>query len=104
MRYQNTLYSRDVELDIVNKRRYYNTLLDPEIPIQTDDIYVITTYGDRLDFLAWNYYSDSSLWFIISSANPGLRKDSLYLDPGQQLRIPRNPNTVLNLFQIQNNF
>ena len=104
MRYQNTTYSRAIELDSENKRRYYNTLLDPEIPLQSDDIYVITTYGDRLDLLSWNYYSDASLWFIIAAANPGLRKDSLYLEPGIQLRIPRNSNNVLNLFKVQNTF
>jgi phage tail protein X len=103
-RYNNTLYSRKVQLDTENKRRYYNTLLDPQIPLRQDDIYVITTYGDRLDSLAWNYYGDAGLWWIVAAANPQLRKDSLYLEPGLQLRIPRDSNTVLSLYQDENSF
>lgn len=104
LRYNNTIYSRPVNLDVENKRRYYNSLFDPIVPIQSDDIYVITTFGDRVDLLAWNYYGDTSLWFIICAANPQLRKDSLYLEPGIQLRIPRNPDTILNLYQNENSF
>lgn len=101
-RYNNAYYNRPVVLDSENKRRYYNTLIDPSIPTRNDDIYVITTIGDRLDQLAWNYYSDSTLWFIIAAANPDLRKDSLYLEPGTQLRIPFDANAVLSLYQSQN--
>lgn len=101
-RYINAFYSRPVNLDEENKRRYYDALLDPEIPRRSDDIYVVTTIGDRLDQLAWQYYSDSSLWFIIAAANTELRKDSLYLEPGTQLRIPVDAQAVLSLYQAQN--
>ena len=101
-RYTNAYYSRPVNLDVDNKRRYYDALLDPEIPRRNDDIYVITTIGDRLDQLAWEYYADSSLWFIIAAANTDLRKDSLYLEPGTQLRIPIDAQSVLSLYQAQN--
>lgn len=101
-RYSNSYYTRPVALDIENKRRYYNTLIDPTIPNRADDIYVITTIGDRLDQLAWDYYSDATLWFILAAANPDLRKDSLYLEPGTQLRIPVDAQEVLRLFQSQN--
>ena len=102
-RFVNNLYTRPVQLDVENKRRYYNSLLDPFIPKQQDDIYVITTIGDRLDLLSYQYYNDSELWFIIAAANTDLRKDSLYLEPGLQLRIPRNSQYVLSLYQTENN-
>ena len=101
-RYINAFYSRNVNLDEENKRRYYDALLDPEIPRRSDDIYVVTTIGDRLDQLAWQYYADSKLWFIIAAANTELRKDSLYLEPGTQLRIPVDAQAVLSLYQAQN--
>lgn len=101
-RYTNAYYDRPVAIDLDNKRRFYNSLLDPEIPRNSDDIYVITTIGDRLDNLAWEYYSDATLWFIITAANPELRKDSLYLEPGTQLRIPFSAQSVLTLYQTQN--
>jgi len=102
-RYTNAYYSRPVNLDVENKRRYYDSLIDPVIPRRIDDIYVMTTIGDRLDKLAWDYYSDTSLWFIIAAANTELRKDSLYLEPGTQLRIPFDAQAVLSLYQAQNN-
>ena len=101
-RYNNYLFAQKAKLDSNNKRRYYDSLLDPTIPLSYDDIYVVTTIGDRLDLLAWKYYTNAELWWIISAANPELRKDSLYLDPGIQLRIPAEYNTVLNLLKEQN--
>ena len=102
-KYNNNSYTRPVNLDVENKRRFYYSLLDPNIPKQLDDIYVITTIGDRLDLLAYQYYNDAELWFILCAANPDLRKDSLYLETGLQIRIPRSSQTVLSLYQAENN-
>ena len=101
-RYNNYLFSQKSKLDSDNKRRYYDSLLDPTIPLSYDDIYVVTTIGDRLDLIAWKYYSNAELWWIIAAANPELRKDSLYLDPGIQLRVPANYDKVLALYKDQN--
>lgn len=101
-RYNNFIFAQQPKLDADNKRRYYPALIDPVIERQADDIYVITTFGDRLDLLAFKYYTDSTLWWIISAANPELRKDSLYLEPGTQIRIPRDYQVVLSLFESQN--
>jgi nucleoid-associated protein YgaU len=75
--------------------RYYKDSKYPQIPLSVDDIYVITTEGDRLDLLAQQYYGDSSLWWIISTANETLSQNSLFIPLGTQLRIPSNPSTVL---------
>ena len=48
----------------------FNSPKYPNIPLQFSDNYVITTIGDRFDLLAQQYYNDSSLWWIISIANP----------------------------------
>ena len=69
------------------KRRYVN-LKYPEITVDFSDIYVYTTRGDRYDLLAQSYYSDSSLWWIISRANPSQTSDSLIPNLGEQIRIP----------------
>ncbi len=69
------------------KRRYIN-IKYPEIPLDFSDIYVYTTRGDRYDTLALSYYGDSSLWWIISRANPSEDSDSLIPTYGTQIRIP----------------
>ena len=78
---------------------YYKAKVYPNIPLSESDIYVITTVGDRLDSLAYTYYRDTSLWWVISAANNNITKGSLFPVPGTQLRIPTNINTVLNQFE-----
>jgi phage tail protein X len=92
-RYQN------IPIITINKKRVYQTTRYPEIPLSENDIYVITVQGDRFDILAQQYYSDSSLWWIISIANDNLLQNSLVIPEGIQIRIPSNISEVLNLFK-----
>lgn len=101
-KYNNNEFTQPAKLDLENKRRYYDSLLDPVIERRDDDIYIITSIGERLDLLAWKYYSSVDLWWIIAAANPDLRKDSLYLEPGSQIRVPVNYYNALELLETQN--
>jgi len=80
-------------------RPYFKGKFYPNIPLSESDVYVITTVGDRLDSLAYSYYRDSTLWWIISAANNNITKGALYPEPGTQLRIPTDLNYVLNLYE-----
>jgi hypothetical protein len=101
-RYNNYAFAQPAKLDSDNKRRYYDSLIDPIIEKQDDDIYVMTSIGERLDLLAWKYYSNVDLWWIIAAANPELRKDSLYLEPESQIRVPIDYQKVLLMLESQN--
>lgn len=70
------------------KHRYIRAGILPTIEKTTNDTYIISTIGDTLDFLAFDYYKDSSLWWLIAAANPDIAFSSLYLEPGLQIRIP----------------
>lgn len=70
--------------------KYYANNVYPDIPLTGADVYVITTFGDRLDLLAFDYYGDSSMWWIIASAN-ALPGDSMFPPVGEQIRIPADP-------------
>ena len=80
---------------------YKRNTIYPEIPPSIDDIYIKTTGGDRYDTLALQFYGDSSLWWIISSANNSERA-SLVVKPGVQLRIPGDDQAALQLFDSVN--
>jgi len=82
-------------------RRYIKNAIYPEVPLSEDDIYVITTGGDRYDTLALQFYKDSSLWWIIASANVS-KTDGLIVEPGVQLRIPADPSSVIEQFNTVN--
>jgi hypothetical protein len=84
-------------------KRYYKGKIYPNIPFSETDVYVITTIGDRLDLIAYDYYNDAELWWIISIANNNITKGSMFPIPGTQLRIPVNINDVLELFDNTNN-
>jgi len=82
-------------------KRYVKNVIFPEIQPTADDIYVITTSGDRYDTLALDYYNDSTLWWIIASANKG-NKDSLAVKPGIQMRIPMDKDSVIEEYNTLN--
>ena len=79
-------------------RPYYKGRYYPNIPLSESDVYVITNVGDRLDNLAYAYYNDSTLWWIISVANNNITNGALYPEPGTQLRIPTNISNILELY------
>ena len=86
-----------------NKKRYFVPLKYPEIPLSADDLYVITTTGDRLDLLANQFYNDIRLWWIIAAANPNIiRRDSFALAPNIELRIPSNEQDIIDNYEDLN--
>ena len=72
-------------------RSVYKTIIYPNIPLSDADIYVATETGDRLDTLAYQFYNDSSLWWVIASAN-NIHNAVFGLPDGTVLRIPKNFN------------
>ena len=78
---------------------FYRTVRYPEIPRSDQDTYVITQSGDRFDVLAEQYYKDSTLWWVISSANYGSEQNSYYPPIGVQLRIPSNVAGIIINYQ-----
>jgi len=93
-RYRNTSTGKDSL-----GKRYIKNPIYPNIPETLDDIYVETEYGDRVDVLAHQFYNDPSLWWIITTTNPGkLRRDSYVCRGGLQIRIPINPNPIIEEF------
>lgn len=80
----------------------YKNIKYPNISLKNTDIYVITNKGDRFDTLANQFYGDKSLWWIISLANQTLKQGSLFIPSGTQLRIPINPESIVNEFNTIN--
>ena len=88
---------RQLKGNVIKK---YTTFKYPEIPPSVNELYIMTGASDRLDILANQYYKDVDLWWIIATANPDvIRRDSLCLKPGIQIRIPSDINSVLSDFE-----
>ena len=86
-------------VDEDNRRVYYKNIEYPEIPVSPTDMYIISKATDRLDLLANDYYGDSNAWWIIVKANPDkIKRDSFFLNPGLQIRIPMNIREIYDNF------
>jgi phage tail protein X len=72
--------------DTTEKRRLASTIV-PVQPDSINDVYIQTTTVERLDLLAYKFYNDATLWYVIAAAN-GLGKGSYYVPAGSKLRIP----------------
>lgn len=78
-------------------KRVYLTTRYPIIGPNQDDAVIITNEADYLDSLAYTYYNDPTLWWVIALAN-NLGKGKMSVPPGIQIRIPSNINDILVQF------
>lgn len=85
-RYGNTSTGKSKPtLKRINSINKYNTTVYDKIPLRNDDIYLISTEGDRLDNLAHQFYKDSSLWWYIAKAN---NLKTMNIPAGISIRVP----------------
>ena len=92
--------STPVKLRFDGKRVFTTTQYPQIYPLPSDTI-VISNEGDYLDGLAYKYYGDPTLWWIIALSN-GLGKARMSVESGLQLRIPVNINEILVQFHNLN--
>lgn len=81
--------------------RSLSVTIYPIIYPQNTDIYIVTSEGDRLDLIAFKFYKDVSLWWIIAEAN-SIDRGSLIVRGGVQLRIPTNISEILSEYRKLN--
>lgn len=82
-------------------KRVFRTTRYPKIPVNINDIYIVASDTDYLDSLAYRFYKDSTLWWVIAQAN-GI-KATLKPPTGMQLRIPQNIDNIITRFNRENN-
>ena len=78
----------------------YSTTYYPDISLSDSDLFITTVRGERLDNLAFKYYNDTSLWWVIAKANNINGKP--VLPAGQVIRIPSNITEILEKFSKLN--
>jgi hypothetical protein len=93
-RYKNNLTKKTTDGKIVYKSKIY-----PNIPLDDTDIYIATETGDRFDTLAYQFYKDSSLWWIIAAANKTHNAQIGFAD-GTILRIPQRYLEIIKNFVL----
>lgn len=81
-------------------KRVFRTTRYPKIPVSLNDLYIVATETDYLDSLAYKFYKDSTLWWVIAQANN--IKATLKAPTGIQIRIPRNIEQIITAFRKAN--
>lgn len=82
-------------------KRVYSSVSFPRVEPDPNDLYIITSVGDRLDTLATKYYDNPRYWWVIASVND-LGAGTLAIPPGSQIRIPSSPSTLVQMFEQAN--
>jgi len=90
MRYKFT----DKKMDKRLKQKVLKPTIYPKIPLRDDDVYMFPDDLERCEHLAFKFYGDQSLWWIIAQAN-NIFDGSIYLDTSKQIRVPVNISGVL---------
>jgi hypothetical protein len=93
----NSRYETSPTKKTFDGKKVYRPKIYPNIPLRDDDIYVATETGDRLDTLAYDFYDDSKLWWIIAAAN-NIHNAVFGFKDGTILRIPQNYIEIFNSF------
>lgn len=76
-------------------KRVFKTTYYPKIVPSDEDVIIITNDTDYLDNLAYKYYGDPTLYWIIALAN-NLGKGRMSVQGGLQIRIPVNVEKIIN--------
>ena len=92
-RYKNSRFKKTIDGREVLQSKIY-----PNIAKTDDGIYVATETGDRFDTLAYQFYKDSTLWWIIACAN-NIHNANIGIKEGTILRIPQNYIDILRDFE-----
>ena len=90
-------YINDSIKKTTDGRTVFQSKIYPNIPPSDEDIFVATETGDRFDTLAYQFYDDSTLWWIIACAN-NIHNASIGFTEGTILRIPQNYIEIVRNF------
>ena len=63
----------------------YDTTIYETPPESNDDIFVISTDGDRCDLISQQYYGTTEFWWFIASVN---NLSANNIEAGTQVRVP----------------
>ena len=78
-------------------KRVYKSTIYPIIPYSPEDLMIVTNESDYLDTLAYKYYGDPTLYWIIAVAN-NIGKGRMSVPAGLSLRIPIDINQIVSAF------
>jgi nucleoid-associated protein YgaU len=80
----------------INGKKTLTTTIYPRIKERSTDTFLVMVEKTRLDHLAFKFYENANYWWIIAIANRV--KGTMYIEPGTQIRIPRDLSSIIQDF------
>ena len=65
------------------------------------DVFIYPKALERCEHIAWRFYGDQSLWWVIAQAN-NIFDGSIYLNSDKQIRVPQNIGSILIDLESEN--
>ena len=96
MRYKDTRINKNKE-----GNRVYSTTFYPKIEIRDSDVFKYFPRGTRFDKIAYDFYGDASLWWIVTLAN-GVSNADIQVNPTTEYRVPTEIEPILSDFKRLN--
>jgi len=91
----------DTGITSTSGKDMYSPTYYPNIDAREDDNYIQTGTTDRLDIIAYDFYGDASLWWVVAMVN-NLPGDSMFPPQGVYLRLPKNAADLLAQYNNAN--
>lgn len=95
-------YQEAGERENENSKSFYESQLLPDIDRRPEDVIITIDNPDRLDRIAFRFYDDAKLWWVIAAAN-NLGRGDWTVPAGTRLRIPQNLSEVISETREINN-
>lgn len=95
--YENSRYKKTYIIQTENGERYLSNRQPINTSVREDDIFHTVKPGDMLDLLAFNYYNDETLYWIIADYNQ--ISFPLDLEVGRVLRLPSLETITMNIME-----
>ncbi len=92
----------DTGIASTSGKTMYKPTYYPNIEAQPDDNYILTGVTDRLDNIAFDFYGDATLWWVVAMVN-NLEGGSIYPPTGMYLRIPKDLSNLISKYNQLNN-
>ena len=89
-RYKNSKIKKDKQLKV----RYKSTTEYPSIQRRDSDIVYYAKHGDTYSNLAYRFYQDQSLWWVIARANKDF-EGNIKPKIGTRLLIPQDISSIV---------
>ena len=89
-RYKNN----NIETNKDTNKKYYVTYKKIKFPKKEDDVYIVWADYHTCHNIAYKYWDDSKLWWVLLSANNKMLESDFF--NGEVIRIPINPELIIN--------